>query len=255
MNPTQASHTDDREFPRLNGRNFIIWKTRVAAALEDKNLLGFVERIDYTGDFDSDFDSDEKLNPALSDMNDMSAALDAAGAPKTDEMADSSPSESSSDANSASSEPATAGDDGDVDMGQENLPTIQSFTAHKRNELKRTEKLKAKSQRLSSKKLRLNEAKAFLIKTIDDQHFLMVKDKTTAFEIFQTICSNYRNGNHNGNRKNKSRKFQNRNKFHGRRKDNDSDNEYGIIAITTLDLSKETEAMSLTVKTLVTARL
>ncbi|KAG3148282.1 hypothetical protein PI126_g12498 [Phytophthora idaei] len=191
MNPTQASHTDDREFPRLNGRNFIIWKTRVAAALEDKNLLGFVERIDYTGDFDSDFDSDEKLNPALSDMNDMSAALDAAGAPKTDEMADSSPSESSSDANSASSEPATAGDDGDVDMGQENLPTIQSFTAHKRNELKRTEKLKAKSQRLSSKKLRLNEAKAFLIKTIDDQHFLMVKDKTTAFEIFQTICSKY----------------------------------------------------------------
>ncbi|KAG2809863.1 hypothetical protein PC129_g17032 [Phytophthora cactorum] len=100
-------------------------------------------------------------------------------------MADSSPSESSSDASSASSEPATAGDDGDVDMGQKNLPTIQSFTAHKRNELKRAEKLKAKNQRLNSKKLRLNDAKAnaFLIKTIDDQHVLMVKDKTTAFGI------------------------------------------------------------------------
>ncbi|KAG3234430.1 hypothetical protein PI124_g20516 [Phytophthora idaei] len=126
-------------------------------------------------------------------MNDMSAALDAAGAPKADEMADSSPSESSSDASSASSEPATAGDDGDVDMGQENLPSIQSFTAHKRNELKRAEKLKAKNQRLNSKKLQLNEAKAkaFLIKTIDDQHVFMVKDKTTAFDIFQTICSNW----------------------------------------------------------------
>ncbi|KAG3074770.1 hypothetical protein PI125_g21892 [Phytophthora idaei] len=126
-------------------------------------------------------------------MNDMSAALDAAGAPKADEMADSSPSESSSDASSASSEPATAGDDGDVDMGQENLPSIQSFTAHKRNELKRAEKLKAKNQRLNSKKLQLNEAKAkaFLIKTIDDQHVFMVKDKTTAFDIFQTICSKY----------------------------------------------------------------
>lgn len=193
MSSTQASTADDREFPRLNGRNFIIWKTRVTAALEGKNLLGYVERIDYTGDSDYEFDSDEELNPALSDMNDMSAALDAAGAPKADEIVGSSPSESSSDASSASSDAPTAGDDGDVEMGQENPPVIQSFTAQKRDELKRAEKLKAKSQRLSSKKLRLNEAKAkaFLIKTIDDQHVLMVKDKTTAFEIFQTICSKY----------------------------------------------------------------
>ncbi|KAF4146721.1 hypothetical protein GN958_ATG04080, partial [Phytophthora infestans] len=68
------------------------------------------------------FDSDEELNPALSDMNDMSAALDAAGAPKADEIVGSSPSESSSDASSASSDAPTAGDDGDVEMGQENPP-------------------------------------------------------------------------------------------------------------------------------------
>ncbi|KAG2879897.1 hypothetical protein PC110_g22349 [Phytophthora cactorum] len=167
--------------------------TRVTAALEGKNLLGFVERIDYTGDSDFDFDADEELNLAMSGMNDMAAALDAAGAPKADEMVSSSPSESSSDASSASSEAATAGDDGDVEMGQDNLPVIQSFSAQKRNELKRAVRLKVKSRRLSSKMLRLNEAKAkaFLIKTIDDQHVFMVKVKTTAVEIFQTICSKY----------------------------------------------------------------
>ncbi|KAG2834160.1 hypothetical protein PC118_g5508 [Phytophthora cactorum] len=105
-------------------------------------------------------------------------------------MGDSSSSESSSD---SSSEATTAGDDSDVDMGQVKPHLIQSFTAKQRDDLKRAEKLKAKSQKLSSKKLRLEEAqaKAFLIKTIDDQHVLMVKDKTTAYEIFQTICSKY----------------------------------------------------------------
>ncbi|GMG17743.1 unnamed protein product [Phytophthora fragariaefolia] len=34
-------------------------------------------------------------------------------------------------------------------------------------------------------------AKAFLIKTIDNQHVLLVKDTSTAFELFQTICSKY----------------------------------------------------------------
>ncbi|KAG3111415.1 hypothetical protein PI124_g9855 [Phytophthora idaei] len=116
-------------------------------------------------------------------MRDLTAALDAAGAPKANAMGDSSSSESSSD---SSSEAATAVDDSDVDMGQVKPHPIQSFTAKKRDDLKRAEKL-------SSKKLRLEEAqaKAFLIKTIDDQHVLMVKDKTTAYEIFQTLCSKY----------------------------------------------------------------
>ncbi|KAG4054000.1 hypothetical protein PC123_g10864 [Phytophthora cactorum] len=107
-------------------------------------------------------------------MRDLTAALDAAGAPKANAMGDSSSSESSSD---SSSEATTAGDDSDVDMGQVKPHLIQSFTAKQRDDLKRAEKLKAKSQKLSSKKLRLEEAqaKAFLIKTIDDQHVIMLK--------------------------------------------------------------------------------
>ncbi|GMF19267.1 unnamed protein product [Phytophthora lilii] len=100
MSPTQASAADARDFPRLNGKNFNIWKTRVTAALEGKNLLGFVTQVDYARDFDLDFADDKELNPALSDMKDMEAALDAAGAPQAD---DPSSSEFSSD---ASSEPA-----------------------------------------------------------------------------------------------------------------------------------------------------
>ncbi|KAG3112424.1 hypothetical protein PI124_g8145 [Phytophthora idaei] len=130
MNPTQTSAAADRDFPRLNGRNFAIWKTRVTAALEGKNLIGFVTQADYAGDEDFDFDLDEELNPELYDMRDLTAALDAAGAPKANAMGDSSSSESSSD---SSSEAATAGDDSDVDMGQVK-PPIQSFTAKKQSE-------------------------------------------------------------------------------------------------------------------------
>ncbi|GMF30219.1 unnamed protein product [Phytophthora lilii] len=119
MSPTQASVTDDSDFPRPNGRNFVIWKTRVTAALKGKNFLGFVTQVDYARDFDFDFSYDEELNPALSDMRDMEAALDAAGAPKADDTEGPSLSESSSD---ASSETATSGDDGDVDMGQDLPP-------------------------------------------------------------------------------------------------------------------------------------
>ncbi|KAE9180793.1 hypothetical protein PF004_g24738 [Phytophthora fragariae] len=185
MSPTQASPTNDRDFPRLNSRNFIIWKNRVTAALDGKNLLGFVTQVDYAGDSDIDLGPDEELNPAFSE--DISDTLNRMGVPKADTLPDSSSSESSDGSSDGPTE-----DDGDVDMGQENPPVIHSFAAQKQQELDRAEKLKAKSQRLSSKKLRLMEAKAkaFLIKTIDDQHVLLVKEKTTAFEIFQAICSN-----------------------------------------------------------------
>ncbi|KAG2834163.1 hypothetical protein PC118_g5509 [Phytophthora cactorum] len=63
MSPTQASAAADRDFPRLNGRNFVIWKTRVAAALEGKNLIGFVTQADYAGDKDFDFDLGEESYP------------------------------------------------------------------------------------------------------------------------------------------------------------------------------------------------
>ncbi|KAG6619276.1 uncharacterized protein IUM83_13525 [Phytophthora cinnamomi] len=46
---------------------------------------------------------------------------------------------------------------------------------------------------MSSRKLRLMEAKtkAFLIRTIGDQYVIMVKEKTSAYEIYQTLCSKY----------------------------------------------------------------
>ncbi|ETM41600.1 hypothetical protein L914_12640, partial [Phytophthora nicotianae] len=65
MSPTQASIENDHDFSRLNGRNFIIWKTRVTAALEGKNLLGFVTRADYAEDSDAEFSNDDDLDPAL----------------------------------------------------------------------------------------------------------------------------------------------------------------------------------------------
>ncbi|EGZ26536.1 hypothetical protein PHYSODRAFT_368429, partial [Phytophthora sojae] len=180
MIPTQASPAKDRDFPRLNGNNFIIWKTRVAAALDGKNLLGFVTQADYAGDSDVDLGDDEELNPACHP--------DIHGVAKPDSPQDSS----SSEASDGSSDDS-AGDDGDVDMEKEIPPVVLSFTAQKKQELDHAEKLKAKSRQLSAKKLRHMEAKAkaFLINTIDDQHVLMVKEKTKAYEIYHTLCSKY----------------------------------------------------------------
>ncbi|ETI34548.1 hypothetical protein F443_18963 [Phytophthora nicotianae P1569] len=50
MSPTQASADDDRDFPHLNDRNFVVWKTCVTAALDGKNLLNFVTKVDYIGE-------------------------------------------------------------------------------------------------------------------------------------------------------------------------------------------------------------
>ncbi|ETM33015.1 hypothetical protein L914_19701, partial [Phytophthora nicotianae] len=142
--------------------------TRVTAALDGKNLLNFVTKVDYTGESETELSDDDDLDPALFDANlEVKKTLDAIGAPKGNSPADSSSSDTSED--------GSADDDGDVDMGQGLPPPIQSFTAQKRDELKRAEKLKAKSQKLSSTKVRHLEDKdkAFIIKTIDDQHVLM----------------------------------------------------------------------------------
>ncbi|ETK75358.1 hypothetical protein L917_12570 [Phytophthora nicotianae] len=139
MSPTQASIENDHDFSRLNGRNFIIWKTRVTAALEGKNLLGFVTRADYAEDSDAEFSNDDDLDPALFYENQASE-----------------PSESNS---------AASGADGDVEMTQANLSVVKALAPTKQDERKRVEKLKAKRHKPSSRALCLMEAKAkaFLI--------------------------------------------------------------------------------------------
>ncbi|EGZ07389.1 hypothetical protein PHYSODRAFT_261032 [Phytophthora sojae] len=152
--PTIASQANDRDLSRLNDWNFIIWKTRVTAALDRKHLLGFATQADYAGDADVNLGTDEYLNPVHHlERHDVVKR----GAPHR----------------------------------KEKPPVALSFTAQKKQELGRAEKLKAKSQQLSSKKLRLMEAntKVFLIKTIDDQHVLTVKEKPIAYEIYQTLFS------------------------------------------------------------------
>ncbi|EGZ07382.1 hypothetical protein PHYSODRAFT_261050 [Phytophthora sojae] len=154
ISPTIASQANDRDLSRLNDWNFIIWKTRVTAALDGKHLLGFATQADYAGDADVNLGTDEYLNPVHHlERHDVVKR----GAPHR----------------------------------KEKPPVALSFTAQKKQELDRAEKLKAKSQQLSSKKLRLIEAKAkvFLIKTIDDQHVHTVKERTIAYEIYQTLFS------------------------------------------------------------------
>uniref|UniRef100_H3GNJ4 Retrovirus-related Pol polyprotein from transposon TNT 1-94-like beta-barrel domain-containing protein n=1 Tax=Phytophthora ramorum TaxID=164328 RepID=H3GNJ4_PHYRM len=124
MSPTQASPTDDRDFPRLNGRNFVIWKTRATAALEGKNLIGFVTQADYARESESDFSDDDELDPKYSkfftaeDNQAVKKTLDEIGAPSAD-----APSSSSSEASDDSTAVANEDGDGDVEMDQENLPS------------------------------------------------------------------------------------------------------------------------------------
>ncbi|KAE8985397.1 hypothetical protein PR003_g10770 [Phytophthora rubi] len=104
----QAS-PNDRDFSRHNGTNFIIWKTRVTAVLDGKNLLRFVTQVDYAGDSDVDLGPDEELNPAFSE--EISDTLNRMGVPKPDAL----PETSSSESSDGSSDDPTE-DDGDVDM-------------------------------------------------------------------------------------------------------------------------------------------
>ncbi|POM75769.1 Hypothetical protein PHPALM_7079 [Phytophthora palmivora] len=231
MSSTQASPVNDRYFPSLNGRNFIIWKTRVTAALVDV-LLQLTLPL-FTGKEARALailivrrkEGGSKLLTQLSPgSRSVQARLAAVHVVKR-----------STDGSSG----GFAGDDGDVDMSHEKPSMPQSFTAEmcsqfhlvypsvgldrssgdlalvfgrrvqedpcdlaisqnhfttqRQQELDRAEKIKAKSQQLSSKTLRLMESKtqAFLIKTIDDQHVLMVMENTTAHDIYQTLCSKY----------------------------------------------------------------
>ncbi|ETP46667.1 hypothetical protein F442_07105, partial [Phytophthora nicotianae P10297] len=134
-----TSIENNRDFPRLNSRNFIIWMTRVTAALDGKNLLGFVTRADYAGDSDPEFSDDDDLDPALFDENQaVSETLDEIGTPSAD------PSEGSSSSESSESNSTASDAGGDVEKTQGNLSVVKTLASTKQDEHKRVEKLKAK---------------------------------------------------------------------------------------------------------------
>ncbi|OWY93161.1 hypothetical protein PHMEG_00037546 [Phytophthora megakarya] len=129
MSPTQASTAADRYFPHLNGRIFIIWKTRVSAALQGEMLLVLVIHTNYAGGDDLDFSDEEKdLDPALFEEN------------------------QGGEENSLGRQALTHRQT----PPQSNLFVVQSFTATKQNERKRAGKLKAKRSKLSYRSLRLS---------------------------------------------------------------------------------------------------
>ncbi|KAG6586985.1 uncharacterized protein IUM83_02834 [Phytophthora cinnamomi] len=86
MSSSQALLVNARDFPRVNGTNFVIWKTRVTAALDGNTFFGFATQPDYAEGCDIDLGPDENLDPALAEQHD---------APKPGSQQDSSSSEAS----------------------------------------------------------------------------------------------------------------------------------------------------------------
>ncbi|KAK1947748.1 hypothetical protein P3T76_000038 [Phytophthora citrophthora] len=173
MSPQQASSDD---FLRLSGaKNFDVWKARVSASLDGRNLLGFVTKRDYNGvSEDEDEDSDDDL-----------------AEPDGDEAV----SKPSSSAGIDSDEPQPRDDD-DTPSSKKtkraDLPIVRPFP--ERNVSRDRKQVKRRKPALpSARYLRRMEAqtKAFLMKTMDDTHIRLVKNLTTAFDIFQTICTKY----------------------------------------------------------------
>ncbi|OWY92127.1 hypothetical protein PHMEG_00038995 [Phytophthora megakarya] len=72
------------------------------------------------------------------------------------------------------------------------LPIVRPF-AERTISRDRKQVKRCKPTLPSARHLRRMEAqtKAFLMKTMDDTHISLVKNLTTAFDIFQTICTKY----------------------------------------------------------------
>ncbi|KAK1947274.1 hypothetical protein P3T76_001284 [Phytophthora citrophthora] len=158
MSPQQASSDD---FPRLSGaKNFDVWKARVSASLDGKHLLGFVTKKDYNGvSDDEDEDSDDDL--------------------------------AESDGDEAASKPRSPADiDSDEVDFEESSDELQPSDDDDTPPSKKTKRADLPP---SARHLRRMEAqtKAFLMKSMDDTHIRLVKNLTTAFDIFQAICTKY----------------------------------------------------------------
>lgn len=169
------------DFPRLRGpSNFEIWKTRVQAALDGKGLLGFITKEGFQGDdsdSEADFDVEYLLDDTLADYSD----LDELKPPESETTS------SSSEDGKPTGEGNRSGD-GDVEMPDASTSEVRPSS--------KTGAFKAKDARRQKKKLKKireqeRKAKAFLLKTIDDTHILVIKDMKTPFEIFRTLCEKY----------------------------------------------------------------
>ncbi|KAJ0405531.1 hypothetical protein ATCC90586_000769 [Pythium insidiosum] len=175
-------------FPRLTGAgNFDVWKARVCAALNGKNILGFVKFEHYDGRSDGDsFFSD--------DSDDEPAELPNSPESQVIEGIDFGPSDSELD-------PVATPHDGESeDTGHAKAsdpPKVRSFSDTKERKARK----KARAIRTNARHLRRQEAQtfAFLLKTMDNTHIRLVKDKETAYAVFQTICSKYEGVEAHGN--------------------------------------------------------
>ncbi|KAG3200676.1 hypothetical protein PC128_g4425 [Phytophthora cactorum] len=160
MSPSQAS-TDD--FSRLTGsRNFDVWKTRVTTSLDGKHLLGFVTKKDYNGVSEDEEDEDSSGSSEMSDVEASPKPATAAGY----------------DSQTVAYEPSSDDDDPASEEGAKSVaPRVEN----------------EKPVPPSSRRLRRMEAqtKAFLMKTMDDTHIRLVKNLTSAYDIFQAICKKY----------------------------------------------------------------
>ncbi|KAJ0392761.1 hypothetical protein ATCC90586_001835 [Pythium insidiosum] len=181
MSPSQASS----DFPRLTGAgNFDVWKTRVRAALDGKNQLGFIDKRDYDGTSD-----DDDIDIYAGDDEDMSAASDA-------EDDGSSPSlEERTNGMQLDDAPLQGPDD---ESKIEEPPVILPFAeargvsaAAKRGRVIKPQKHRARGLMPSEVRRADARVKSFLMKTLDDKHILMVKSHDKSYDIYQTICKKY----------------------------------------------------------------
>lgn len=197
MSPSKTSSDD---FPRLNGAsNFDIWKARIRAALDGKNLLGFIERKDYDGLSDSDDEPSDMDVEELEAVDDEEEAKTAEGGPSDDAGSDTDSLDPNADPDEQS-----GGNSGSSKSKPSGLPRIKPFAAvHAAAERRRLKSERAEARRArapDARKLKRMEARtiAFLMKTMDNTHIRLVKDLHTAFDIYQMICSKYEGTNAHG---------------------------------------------------------
>jgi hypothetical protein len=176
MSPS-TSHPTPFDQPYLTGAgDFDVWKARVHAALDGKGPLEIVVKPNWKGDSDSD---DEDLIPF---EDPPSVPTKSSASDEEASVASGSDVQDSTVASTAGSDDELDPNEGDAKMEDVSLPEIISFVeTHKRSkaaqDAKRQKKRAMKLKRMEAK------AKAFLMKTLDRTHCMLVIRKETAHEI------------------------------------------------------------------------